>query len=89
MLHSKTSNGKVPYPMGVDIEEFGKYGTGLRIFFDFIKKLAILFFIMSLVTIPALRSNSSGDGMVSYGERANQISYFSLANQPNLEVDVA
>lgn len=89
MLHTKTDKGKIPYPLGVDIEEFGKYGTGLRIFFDFIKKLAILFFIMSLIAIPALRSNSSGDGMVAYGERANQLSYFSLANQPNLEVVVA
>lgn len=49
--------------MCVDSSEFGRYGIGLRLFFEFLKFTSILFFIMALISIPSMYSNGSGKGL--------------------------
>lgn len=47
-----------------DLSQFKKYGSGVKLFFEFLKLFAILFWIMAIVSIPALFSNISGNGLV-------------------------
>ena len=47
----------------MDIMTLGRYGIGLQLYFTFLKKFAIGFFIMSLIAAPALYSNYTGAGL--------------------------
>lgn len=76
---------KQPYPLCVETKEFGKFGVGLQLFFEFIKFSAIAFFIMALISIPALVSNIEADGLSdNYTSEASTYSILTLANQPEL-----
>lgn len=52
------------FSLDVDIDEFGKYGVGITLFFEFIKLSAVVFWIMSIIAIPVLYSNLTGNGLV-------------------------
>jgi len=67
--------------MCVETKEFAKYGVGLQLFFDFIKYSAICFFIMFLISLPAMISNIEADGLSeNYTTEASTYSILTLAN---------
>lgn len=68
-----------------DISEFGDYGIGLLLYFNFLKKMIIVFSILSLIAIPSLVSNCLGDGLPA---SSPQILKTTLGNQPKLQVVV-
>ena len=51
----------VPYPLMGDIDDFGNYGLGLLLYFNFLKKITIVFLIMFIISIPAIICNGTGD----------------------------
>jgi len=51
------------YALSVPIDEFKRFGEGVKLFFEFIKLTAIVFWIMTLMSIPAIYSNYTGDGL--------------------------
>ncbi len=68
-LNIRLKNGKlVPYGMCTESAEFGQYGVGLELFFDFIKMATIFFFMMAIISLPAIWNNYRGDGLSSYGK---------------------
>lgn len=72
---------KQPYPLCVETNELGKYGIGLQLFFEFVKLSAIVFFIMALISIPAIYSNIEGEGLSeNYTSEAKTYSILTLAN---------
>lgn len=62
-LRKKEGEQWVKYPLNCDITEFGAYGIGLLLYFNFLKKMAIIFAILSILAIPSLVSNCIGDGV--------------------------
>ena len=44
-------------------DSYSAYGPGVKLFFDFIRDHALIFWIMAIVSIPALYSNISGNGL--------------------------
>lgn len=51
------------YPLTVDIESIKDYGIGLTVFLDFLNKLILFFFLMSLCATVVLYSNYNGNGV--------------------------
>jgi uncharacterized protein YdaL len=51
------------YEICVETDEFKKYGVGVKLFFDFMRLSAILFWIMALCSAPAIYSNITGEGL--------------------------
>lgn len=43
------------------MEQLGEHGTGLMLYFMFLKWMAISFFFMSLLSLPCLISNIEGN----------------------------
>ena len=58
----------------------GKHGSGLMLYFMFIKWMAIGFFVLSLIMIPSAISNILG-GEITKGERASIFDPTTLSNQ--------
>ena len=50
--------------MSIDNEEFSKFGVGLYLYFDFFKKITIMFFIMSVFALFPLIKYCSGEGVI-------------------------
>jgi len=63
-LRKKVGERWVKYPLSCDITEFGAYGIGLLLYFNFLKKMSIIFMILSIMAIPSLVSNFLGDGVI-------------------------
>lgn len=51
------------YEICVETDEFKKYGVGVKLFFDFMRLSAILFWIMAVCSAPAIYSNITGKGL--------------------------
>ena len=62
-VRKKNGNSRVKYSWKCDIEEFGQYGIGIILYLNFLKKMAIVFSVMAIVSIPALVSNCIGNGV--------------------------
>lgn len=56
------ANG-VLFALCSDNEILKKFGAGLFLFFTFLKWMIFAFFVMSLMSIPALYSNYNGIGL--------------------------
>lgn len=70
------SNSYSYYSLNVNNEEFLKYGLGLYIYFDIFKKLVIIFFIISFLSLIPLVANTQGDGvMIKFYHILIQISF--------------
>ena len=67
------------------IEQIGEYGVGMELYFYFLRDIAILFFIISLISIYPMISNRTGDHLDSEGENSF-LDFYTLANQEGLEV---
>lgn len=50
--------------MSINNEEFSKFGVGLYLYFDFFKKITIMFFIMSVFALIPLIKYGSGEGVI-------------------------
>lgn len=73
-------NGQA-YNLLVDPEVLSKYGIGLSLFFDFIKQSIFIFIAMSLISIPILISNYSGDGLSKDFQKDNNfLTKMTIAN---------
>lgn len=48
------------YPYCVNLNEFAKYGVGIHLYFRYIKNMAIMFGIMSIIALPSLICNLQG-----------------------------
>lgn len=68
----------------VPLDYFKPYGPGTYLFFVLAKRLAILFVILSLISIPALVFNIVGKGLsvTGGGSSKTALMQFSIANQP-------
>lgn len=74
------------YPLCSTSESiFGRFGIGIELYFFFVRYLAILFFIISLISIYPMYSNYSGheNGSVNQNER---YIYLTLANQAGISI---
>lgn len=66
------------YPLRVSLFELGKYGVGVHLYFRYVKYMVICFGIMTLISIPSLIANLSGD---YFEERSNSVlDYTTLGN---------
>lgn len=65
------------------LEFFEQYGPGTYLFFEFARRLSILFCVMTVLTIPALVSNYLGGGLVgtTAGTTKMYFMQFSISNQ--------
>lgn len=54
------------YSLNINNEEFSKYGIGLYLYFDFFKKMVIIFFVMSLISLLPIITNLQGSGVYIY-----------------------
>jgi hypothetical protein len=66
----------------VDINYFKQYGIGLFLYFDFLKKMIILLFVMGLIGLVAAFYNIRENGLAKYGQLRSNFLLMSLANQP-------
>lgn len=68
----------------VPLDYFKPYGPGTYLFFVLAKRLAILFVILFLISIPALVFNIVGKGLsvTGGGSSKTALMQFSIANQP-------
>lgn len=48
---------------GTSLEEIGLSGSGLLLYFLFIKHMTLCFFVMSILALPAILSNGFGKGV--------------------------
>ena len=51
------------YKLTCPDEDLNKYGIGLFLYFDFLKKAAYVFFLMFVMALPAFISNINGNGV--------------------------
>lgn len=57
-------NGKYKYySFFTPDENLNKYGIGLFLYFDFLKKGAYVFFLMFIISLPAFIANINGNGV--------------------------
>jgi hypothetical protein len=61
----KDKNKWEKFSLDCDLNDFSRYGVGLTLYLNFLKKMAILFSLMALISIPALVSNIIGDGVIN------------------------
>jgi hypothetical protein len=64
-----------------NLEDLSNYGTGIRLFFEFIKYSAFIFALMTLISIPALYKNGEGNFLDDVSFNVNLLSKISLSNQ--------
>lgn len=63
------------------MKEIRQYGPGIPLFFEFLRTISILFWIMAIISIPSLVSNITGDGLTySYKQSEGTMIITSLAN---------
>ncbi|KAL4509992.1 hypothetical protein ABPG72_010185 [Tetrahymena utriculariae] len=74
------------YSLNCDLSELAQYGPGLRLFFELVKYSAIVFFLMSLISIPALIGNIQGQSLNSIEMSTNSLPKLSISNQPQLKL---
>ena len=67
------------------IEQIGEYGVGLELYFTFLRDIAILFLIISLISIYPMVSNRSGDYMDAEKD-TSFLDFYTMANQSGLDV---
>ena len=67
------------------IEQIGEYGVGLELYFTFLRDIAILFFIISIITIYPLVSNRAGDYMDAEKD-TSFMDFYTIANQSGLDI---
>lgn len=62
-IRKKIGDNWIKYPLNSNIEDFSKYGIGITLYLNFLKKISIIFTIMSIISIPSLVSNCIGNGV--------------------------
>lgn len=63
------------------ISAFSSFGIGLQLYFHFVKCLAVLFFLISLVSVWPMVVHSQGEGIKEDLDREHAYGALSLANQ--------
>lgn len=74
-----------PYPLSIPLNKLGKLGIGIEMYFKFLKFFSVLFFLMSLATIPAMYTNYMGNGLENVTTQG-YLQKFMIANQPTIQV---
>ncbi|CAG9311615.1 unnamed protein product [Blepharisma stoltei] len=73
------------YPIiGTNLSTLGEYGVGLELYFQFIKQFAIIFFIISGISIWPIYENYQGNYLADTAQKASY-TFISLANQEGPE----
>lgn len=63
-MRNKIEGSYELYPLCVENEEIGKFGIGVFLYLNFIKKMAICFLLMSLVCIIPVVINILAGGVI-------------------------
>jgi hypothetical protein len=82
--HGITDEEGNDLPLCVDIRVLKKYGLGLYMFFELMRRLILLFLLLSAVYGVAIYSNASGNGLAIYRDFKSTIMTLSLGNQDRL-----
>ncbi|KAL4463408.1 hypothetical protein ABPG72_017129 [Tetrahymena utriculariae] len=83
----KSSGEPKPFSLSCDLSCLKKYSIGIYFYFDLLKKIAIFFWIATLICAPTYYSNFSGGGITNTSGLFS-LSQFSLANQPQLQLTI-
>ena len=63
-LRERKENGSLELiPLNCDLSKIGNYGIGIELYFVFLKKASLIFFLMFLIAIPSLVCNITGNGV--------------------------
>lgn len=69
------------------VEEYSKFGPGVKLYFAMVRQLAVVFLVLSVAVLPSLVVNYRGNGLSLYGDSWEQrVMRFSLANQESVEL---